>query len=129
MLNYYKNKYLESYQNMTNKKTSFFPSDTLNYMIEKLKNYSSSKLPEDIKKHDFIIKQFKNIISFRDIDKKNRWFGYYQRYGESCGYWTLEEIIEKIRDEKSKFLEMNEPARIRKMLQEEAKKCKKLDEF
>jgi hypothetical protein len=34
-----------------------------------------------------------------DQDKKNRWFGYCQCLGEQLGIWTLEEIINKVKEE------------------------------
>jgi hypothetical protein len=35
-----------------------------------------------------------------DINKMNRWFGYYQKVGEDLGLWTLEDVINWVRREK-----------------------------
>jgi hypothetical protein len=38
-------------------------------------------------------------VDLEQRDKKNRWFGYCQAYGELLGLWTLEEIIKKLKEE------------------------------
>lgn len=48
---------------------------------------------------DFFRKKFEEIYHLKDIDKKNRWFGYYQNQGERMGLWSLEEIRESVRNE------------------------------
>ncbi len=35
-----------------------------------------------------------------DIEKANRWFGYYQKVGEDKGFWTLKDVIQWVKDEK-----------------------------
>ena len=45
--------------------------------------------------------KLQEITKLNNIDKQNRWFGYYQHVGEVLGLWTLEEISQWVRDEKN----------------------------
>jgi len=53
------------------------------------------------KKHQWLLYKLKQIVSITDVNKKNRWFGYYQRYGEQLNAWDLTYIINMVRDEKN----------------------------
>lgn len=41
------------------------------------------------------------IMGLDSVYKKNRWFGYYQRVGEECGYWSLQDVINWVITEKN----------------------------
>jgi len=69
-----------------------FPQKTYEVMRHKVRERFFSRDPFRL--------LFEDINSLKDDDKKNRWFGYYQKQGEFLGLWTLEEIIESVRNEK-----------------------------
>ncbi len=45
------------------------------------------------------------MTGIENMDKRNRWFGYCQKGGEIMGLWTLDWVIEQIREEKKIRLE------------------------
>ena len=61
-----------------------FPQKTYKKMLN-LVNYA---LNSGVK----FCRKFAEIDNIKDVDKKNRWFGYYQKVGEDIGLWTLEEV-------------------------------------
>jgi len=68
-----------------------FPQKTYEKMIKILKKDMFAK---------YIYKKFTEIANLSNIDKKNRWFGYYQRVGEEIGLWTLQEVRDWVREER-----------------------------
>jgi len=82
------------------KKKLDFPEKTLQIMINTCRvscNNSSNCLNEHL--YD----KLKEIETMTDINKKNRWFGYYQKVGECYELWTLEQIIELVRKERDEL--------------------------
>ena len=67
-----------------------FPYKTYEQMIDIVKD-----LPDCEFKQKLLY-----IDKIKDIDKKNRWFGYYQHGGEIMGLWTKAWVIEEVREEK-----------------------------
>ena len=81
-----------------------FPQKTLDLMIKKAKNKLESYIFFDNvgpKKYIELISKLKEIKDLKNIDKMNRWFGYYQKVGEDMVLWTLEEVKKWVRDEKN----------------------------
>ena len=68
-----------------------FPQKTYEKMLKVVKN-------EFVYDNPFRLK-FEAINDLKDIDKKNRWFGYYQKQGEIMCLWTLGWIRESVRNE------------------------------
>jgi len=68
-----------------------FPQKT----YEKMLQIIQSRIPRGT-----IYKKWLEINFLMGKDKKNRWFGYYQKLGEDIGLWTLEEVKKWVRDEK-----------------------------
>jgi hypothetical protein len=67
-----------------------FPAFTLNKMIAIANlNHAHS-----------LTNKLLEISVLDDINKMNRWFGYYQKVGEDLGLWTLEDVINWVRREK-----------------------------
>jgi hypothetical protein len=48
--------------------------------------------------------RLQQIPTFKDLNKKNRWFGYCQRLGEEITIWTDKEIIQRINTEYKLYL-------------------------
>lgn len=70
-----------------------FPHTTINHMIDIVrKNQYNDELLGKLRHIEF--------LETTDINKANRWFGYYQRVGEELGYWTLDDVIKWVREEK-----------------------------
>jgi len=69
-----------------------FPAFTLNKMIE-IANASHQ--------HQELVNKLLEIATLEDNNKMNRWFGYYQKVGEDLGLWTLDQIIQLVRNEKN----------------------------
>jgi hypothetical protein len=67
-----------------------FPIRTLQIMIVKAHFHNDQHLYHKLRE----------ILGLSDLFKQNRWFGYYQHLGEQRGYWTLDEIIELVSQEK-----------------------------
>ena len=65
-----------------------FPIKTLEWMID------------TVIKGSYIHGKLLEIMKLGDYNKMNRWFGYYQKHGENMKYWTLDEIIVKVRNER-----------------------------
>ena len=68
-----------------------FPQKTYEKMLKIIK---LSWLYRDLFWYKFV-----EIDDLDNDDKKNRWFGYYQKQGEFLELWTLEEVREWIRNE------------------------------
>lgn len=71
-----------------------FPVETLGYMLER-----SAPDKDDYNLFD----KLAEISRMKDINKMNRWFGYYQRVGEEHLNWTLDDIIDKVREERNLY--------------------------
>ncbi len=99
LLKEYEFEFLE-YMNM--KQGDFFPKKTLDWLIERAKNighpYYGFYTPEEM------LKKLEQIKTFNDVGKKNRWFGYYQAYGQIEFWWHLGEIIEMVKEEREEWL-------------------------
>lgn len=63
------------------------PRKTLDWMIDRAEGNPA------------IAVKLKQIATFDDGSKLNRWFGYYQAKGENEGLWTLDEIADLVRVE------------------------------
>lgn len=74
-----------------------FPYKTLDWMIELTKNKLKIKVYNDLHLKLIYIKKM------TDINKMNRWFGYYQKVGQDLEFWTLDEIIKKVREERDSY--------------------------
>jgi hypothetical protein len=117
---------------MTNsRKNSFFPSETLNWMLDKAEHALAHESinPLNVPTLVKLILKLGDAGKQKTNDKKNRWFGYYQRVGEELGIWKLDDIKVLVRKEREVFDNMDEAARTRKMLKEEADRCKNLYTF
>ena len=79
-----------------------FPEKTLDWMISKVRPKSNYLFAATL------FYKLKIIEKIKDINRKNRWFGYYQHFGEELGFWTLDEIIERVRAERDEYLNGDE---------------------
>ena len=73
-----------------NKSEWHFPIKTLQKMIDIAEGHGEEHLANKLNE----------ILTLGDVDKMNRWFGYYQCKMEERGYLTLDQIINWVRDEK-----------------------------
>lgn len=69
-----------------------FPEKTIEWMVDRTLGCNSEL-------HDKLLE----AMQLKDFNKMNRWFGYYQRFGECEGYWSLDEIIEMVRNERDEY--------------------------
>lgn len=80
-----------------------FPEKTLDWMIKKVENCiptGPSYDESDFTHYEHLLFKLRQIKSFKDEDKKNRWFGYYQKLGEEYRIWDLDNIIKNVRYER-----------------------------
>ncbi len=75
---------------------TFYPQAVLRWMLARACQHGDKELENNLREG--------NKYCMTDVGKANRWFGYYQHVGEEHGYWTLEEIIEKVRLEKENVM-------------------------
>lgn len=85
---------------MENEQTLTFPALTLHRMIVIANEHRDTSL----------YAKLVEILALGDPYKQNRWMGYYQRVGEEKGYWSLDDVISWVRDEKQKKLFKHEIA-------------------
>lgn len=67
------------------------PLKTLDKMIAIVKQQNDPPL----------LAKLEEIKTLNDSDKMNRWFGFYQCIGQGMGYWSLEDVIKWVREEKT----------------------------
>lgn len=70
-----------------------FPIKTLHKMIAIAEAKKYCNLEFIAKLHE--------ILTLNDVDKMNRWFGYYQAMGEYLKLWNLQDVITWVREEKA----------------------------